>query len=240
MKKFVLITGASGGLGKAISLRLAEAGYSLYLHYNKNESSIQALTQQLSKYEGEFIPIQADLSSKTGYVDLAANIFSLDAIVHNAGNAMYGLLEDLDEQAAEHLIQIHVTSPLMLTKKLIPKLVQKKRGSIIMMASIWGQTGAACEVAYSMVKGAQISFAKALAQELALSGIRVNAIAPGAISTPMMMGFSEDEVSALIEDIPAGRLGNPEEVADSVEFLLSDKSTYITGQVLGINGGWHT
>lgn len=240
MKKFALVTGASGGLGQAISMRLAEAGYSLYLHYNKNEKGIQTLLEQLSRFDGEYIPVKADLASKTGYMDLAANVFSLDAIVHNAGNAVYGLLEDLEETEAEQLIQIHVTSPLLLTKKLLPKMVQKKSGSIVIMSSIWGQTGAACEVAYSMVKGAQISFAKALGKELAPSGIRVNAVAPGVISTPMLTGFSPEEIGSITEEIPAGRLGLPGEVAESVEFLLSDRAAYITGQVLAVNGGWYT
>ena len=128
----------------------------------------------------------------------------------------------------------------MLTKKLIPKLRQKERGSIVVVSSIWGQTGASYEVAYSAVKGAQIAFAKALSKELASSGIRVNAVAPGAIQTPMVEDFSQDEIEAITDDIPAGRLGKADEVADSVEFLLSDKSSYINGQVLAVNGGWLT
>ncbi|HAQ08827.1 MAG TPA: short chain dehydrogenase [Bacillus bacterium] len=239
MKKFALVTGASGGLGQAISLKLAAEGYSLYLHYNNNDEGMKALLQQVRKFGGEFIPIKADLSSKTGFLVLAENIFSLDAIVHNAGNAVHGLLGDLQEKEAEDLIQVHITSPLLLTKKLIPKLIQKKSGSIVLISSIWGQTGAACEVAYSMVKGAQISFAKALSKELAPSGVRVNAVAPGAIFTPMLNNLSHDELDSIAEEIPAGRLGTPDEVADSVEFLLSEKAAYITGQVLAVNGGWY-
>lgn len=240
MKKFALVTGASGAIGKAISTKLAAEGYSLYLHFNKNEKGMEELVSQIQQFGGEYIPIQADLSSKTGYLDLTANIFSIDAIVHNAGNALYGLLEDLEEAEAEKLIQIHLTSPMMLTKKLIPKLRQKERGSIVVVSSIWGQTGASYEVAYSAVKGAQIAFAKALSKELASSGIRVNAVAPGAIQTPMVEDFSQDEIEAITDDIPAGRLGKADEVADSVEFLLSDKSSYINGQVLAVNGGWLT
>jgi len=240
MKKFALVTGASGAIGKAISTKLAAEGYSLYLHFNKNEKGMEELVGQIQQFGGEYIPIQADLASKTGYLNLAANIFSIDAIVHNAGNALYGLLEDLEEAEAEELIQIHLTSPMMLTKKLIPKLRQKERGSIVVVSSIWGQTGASYEVAYSAVKGAQIAFAKALSKELASSGIRVNAVAPGAIQTPMVEDFSQDEIEAIIDDIPSGRLGKAEEVADSVEFLLSDKSSYINGQVLAVNGGWLT
>ncbi|MBT2637068.1 SDR family oxidoreductase [Bacillus sp. ISL-39] len=240
MKKFALVTGASGAIGKAISTKLAAEGYSLYLHFNKNAKGMEELVGEIQHFGGEYIPIGADLASKTGYLDLAANIFSIDAIVHNAGNALYGLLEDLEEAEAEELIQIHLTSPLMLTKELIPKLRQKERGSIVVVSSIWGQTGASYEVAYSAVKGAQIAFAKALSKELASSGIRVNAVAPGAIQTPMVEDFSQEEIKAITDDIPSGRLGKADEVADSVEFLLSDKSTYINGQVLAVNGGWLT
>lgn len=240
MKKFALITGASGGIGQAAAIKLAQAGYSLYLHYHQNEESIQTLMENLSAFEGDFIPIKADLTDKKGYLDVASAIFSLDAIVHTAGNSLYGLLSELDEGEAEKLIQLHVTTPLLLTKALIPKLIQKKAGSIVIVSSIWGQTGAACEVAYSMVKGAQIAFAKALGKELAPSGVRVNAVAPGMISTQMISGFSESEILGISEEIPAGRIGTTNEVADIIEFLLSEKATYITGQVIGINGGWHT
>ncbi|WP_226643822.1 elongation factor P 5-aminopentanone reductase [Mesobacillus subterraneus] len=240
MKKFALVTGASGAIGKAISRKLASEGYSLYLHYNKNEKEIEELLCQIQPFGGEYIPIKANLADKKGYLDLAANIFSIDAIVHNAGHAHYGLLEDLEETEAEELIQVHLTSPMMLTKKLIPKLRQKEKGSIILVSSIWGQTGASYEVAYSAVKGAQIAFAKALSKELASSGIRVNAVAPGAIHTPMVEEFTEEELEAITADIPSGRLGQADEVADSVEFLLSDQSSYINGQVIAVNGGWLT
>ncbi|MEW8971713.1 MAG: SDR family oxidoreductase [Mesobacillus sp.] len=240
MKKFALVTGASGAIGRAISMKLASKGYSLYLHYNKNDKGIEELVCQIQHFGGEYIPIKANLATKNGYLDVAANIFSIDAIVHNAGHAHYGLLEDLEEADAEELIQVHLTSPMMLTKKLIPKLRQKEGGGIVLVSSIWGQTGASYEVAYSAVKGAQIAFAKALSKELASSGIRVNAVAPGAIHTPMVEDFSQEEIEAITADIPTGRLGQAEEVADSVEFLLSDKSSYINGQVLAVNGGWLT
>lgn len=240
MKKYVLITGASGAIGKAISVKLASEGYSLYLHYNQNKKGMEELMGQIEHFGGEYIPIKANLASKSGYLELASKIFSLDAIVHNAGNALYGLVEDLEEADLEELIQIHVTSPLMLTKKLIPKLRAKGSGSIVIVSSIWGQTGASYEVAYSTVKGGQLAFAKALSKELASSSIRVNAIAPGAIQTPMVEGFTHEEIEAITEDIPSGRLGSAEEVASGVEFLVSEKSSYITGQVLAVNGGWLT
>lgn len=240
MKKYALITGASGGIGQAVACHLAAKGYHLYLHYNRNEESIRALMDKLISFGGEYIPISADLGAPNGYKKVCSSIFSLDAIVHCGGNSQYGLLMDLQQEEAEALLNVHVLSPLMMTKELLPKLLSKGAGNIIVITSIWGQTGAACEVAYSMAKGAQIAFVKALSKEVALNGIRVNAIAPGAVATPMLEGFSKEEVERISFEIPMGRLGQPDEIAKGVSFLLSEEASYITGQVLAINGGWYT
>lgn len=239
MKPFVLVTGASGGIGRAISLKLASNGYSLYLHYNKNKSAIEELLGSLKEYEGEFIPVQADLSGKNGYETLAKQIFSLDGIVHNSGISQQGLFVDLDGEQLDKLINVHIYNPLMLTSKLLPKMLPKKKGNIVVISSIWGQAGASYEVAYSTVKGAQISFVKALSKELALSGIRVNGIAPGAIQTEMLSNYSEEELQLIREEIPLRRLGSPENIADAVHFLLSENASYITGQTIAVNGGWY-
>lgn len=239
-KKFALITGASGGIGKAISLQLAKEGYSLYLHYNQNKKAIQQLMDEISVFGGEYIPIQADLSTPDGYQNVTKQIFSIDAIVHNCGMGHYGLLTDLEKETVEKLLNTHVTSPLMITKELLPKMISKRCGNIVVVTSIWGLTGASCEVLYSTVKGAQISFVKALSKEVALSGIRVNGVAPGAILTPMMSIFNEEELDDIREEIPMGKLGTPQQIADTVHFLLSEKSSYITGQIISVNGGWYT
>lgn len=240
MKKFALITGASGGIGGAMAIKLAEEGYSLYLHYNENKKAIEQLLAQLQFFDGEYIPIQADLTTNKGYKKIVENIFSLDAIIHNSGTSHYGLLYELDEEQADTLINIHVRTPLLLTKDLLPKLLSKGGGNVVVISSIWGQTGAACEVAYSTVKGAQIAFVKALSKEVAFNGIRVNAVAPGAVQTAMLDGFSFEELEELKNEIPMGRLASPENIADAVSFLLSSQASYITGQVLAVNGGWHT
>jgi 3-oxoacyl-[acyl-carrier protein] reductase len=240
MSKFALITGASGGIGQAISLKLAEEGYSLYLHYNKNQQAVNLLLDRLQPYGGEYMPIQADLSTKAGYKKVVQNIFSIDAIVHNSGSAQYGLLTELTEAETDKLMNLHVTSPLLLTKELLPKLLAKNSGNIVVVSSIWGQTGAACEVAYSTAKGAQIAFVKALSKEVALNGVRVNAVAPGAVQTAMLNDFTEEELEAVKSEIPMGRLALPEDVANSISFLLTEKASYITGQVLAVNGGWYT
>lgn len=240
MSKFVLITGASGGIGGAIALQLAQEGYSLYLHYHQNDSSIQELLHTLSIYKGEYIPIQADLATPNGYKKIVENVFSIDAIVHNSGISHYGLFIDTDRDILEEMIMVHMTSPLLVTKELLPKMIRKQRGNVLVITSIWGQTGAACEVAYSTVKGAQIAFVKSLSKELALNGIRVNGIAPGAVDTSMLSQFSSDELDLIKGEIPMGRLAVPKDIAESVSFLLSERSSYITGQILSVNGGWYT
>lgn len=239
-KRFALITGASGGIGREIALKLAEENYSLYLHYNSNEEAIHDLIEQLRPFQVELIPIQADLSTGDGYKKLVENIFALHAIVLNSGNSYYGLISDMTEQIVNEMVQLHVTSPFQLTKELLPKLMYQEKAAIVAVTSIWGQTGASCEVLYSMVKGGQNAFIKALSKEVSLNGLRVNAVAPGAISTSMLESFSEEDLEIIKGDIPMGRMGSAKEVAEAVSYLLSDKASYITGQILGVNGGWYT
>ena len=240
LKRFALITGASGGIGQALAITLASEGYSLYLHYHQNAQGIRELLESLAPFKGEYIPIQADLSVPDGYKKIAENIFSIDTIIHNSGISHYGLFADIDEEIVKKMTMVHIISPLMLTKELLPKMIRQQHGNIVLMTSIWGQTGAACEVVYSTVKGAQISFVKSLSKELALNGIRVNGIAPGAVNTSMLSNFTEDEIEILKGDIPMGRLAKPIEIAETVSFIISPKASYITGQIFSVNGGWLT
>jgi 3-oxoacyl-[acyl-carrier protein] reductase len=240
MKKYALITGASGGIGIATARKLASEGYNLYLHFHTNENALTQLVNELSVFGGEYIPIKANLNDPDGYKKLCTHIFSVDEIIYCSGHSHYGLLVDLEQEEAESIMRVHIMSPMLITKELLPKLTGKRSGNIVFITSIWGQTGAACEVAYSAAKGAQIAFVKALSKEVALSGVRVNAVAPGAVDTLMMSKFTEEEKEALEYEIPMGRIGHAEEIANAVKFLLSDDSSYMTGQVLSINGGWYT
>lgn len=239
LKKFALITGASGGIGKATAEMLAKEGWNLYLHYHQNEAAIKELLSICRQFGAEAIPIRADLTTDGTVKTIAENVFHLDAIIHAAGISHYGLLSDIDDEAIDKLYRIHVKAPLLIIRQLLPKLRQNEVSHIVLVSSIWGQAGAACEAVYSAMKGAQIAFVKALAKETARSGVRVNAVAPGAVGTNMLARFAPEEISDLEADIPLGRLAKPEEIAGAVSFLLSGKSIYITGQTIGVNGGWY-
>jgi 3-oxoacyl-[acyl-carrier protein] reductase len=239
---FGLITGASGAIGKAIALNLAGVGYSLFLHYNQNKSSILKLKQELSKIfpDQQFIEIQANLNEAIGVQKLIQGLTKdIEILIHNSGHSEIGLVQDLSEPDLDAMIQHQVKAPFLLTQAVIPSMIREKKGRILFISSVWGLTGAATEVVYSMVKGAQNSLCKALAKELAPSGITVNAVAPGAIKTAMLDVFKPDELNQIKEDIPVGRLGKPEEVASLVRYLCLPESAYITGQVLSVNGGWY-
>ncbi|MEC1444195.1 elongation factor P 5-aminopentanone reductase [Bacillus subtilis] len=241
MNKTALITGASGGIGKSISETLAARGYNLLLHYNTNQNAAAELAEKLSEMFGVNAEIlQADLSAQDGADQLTSSIVQpIDAIVLNSGRSHFGLITDVDNATVQEMVQLHVASPYMLTRNLLPGMIRNKSGAIVAVSSIWGETGASCEVLYSMAKGAQHSFVKGLAKELAPSGIRVNAVAPGAVDTNMMNQFTPSEKEEIADEIPIGRLARPQEIADATAFLLSEKASYITGQILSVNGGWH-
>ncbi|WP_078413157.1 elongation factor P 5-aminopentanone reductase [Priestia abyssalis] len=239
MEKYALIVGASGGIGSAAAKRLAMDGYSLVLHYNRGVKEVVKLQQELP--EKDVILIEADLAQEDGAKTLLKQLaVPIDLVVYTSGNSYVGLITDMKDEEVQKMIQLHVTSPFQLAKELLPAMIERKHGNMVMISSIWGVTGASCEVLYSMVKGAQNTFVKALAKEVAMSGIRVNAVAPGAVGSKMMDEFTEEDKALICEDIPMGRFGTCEEIADAIAFLASDQATYITGQILSVNGGWHT
>lgn len=237
--KYALITGASGGIGSAIAKGLAKDGYNLYLHYNQNERLIDELIAQLHGVTNVY-KVKADLSMDTGVTKIINSInHEIDVLVLTGGNSYVGLMTDMTDPQVEEMIQLHLTSPFLLTKRLLCPMVRKKAGKIVVISSIWGSTGASCEVLYSTLKGALNTFVKALAKEVAPSGINVNGVAPGAIDTKMLSIFSSEDLQVIKDEIPMGRLGTPQEVADLVLFLTSEKASYINGQIININGAWY-
>lgn len=238
--KYVLITGASGGIGRAIALQFANEGYGLYLHYNENEKEMTKLLNEIQHLTNNVYKVKADLSQKDSHYKIEAKInHPIDVLVLNSGTSYFGLLTDMNDAEVEKMIQINLTSPILLTKTLVPTMVANKSGKVIVISSIWGITGSSCEVMYSTVKGGLNTFVKALGKELGPSGVQVNGIAPGAIATNMLSNFSEEELQAICDEIPMGRLGFPEEVGELVSYLASSKANYINGEIISINGAWH-
>lgn len=238
MGKWALITGASGGIGQAIAIALANEGYNLYLHYRQNEQAVKTLAD---RFQVQSKCIQADLSLPDGYLELSGQLENeVDVLILNAGFSHVGLITDISDDEVEKMVQLHITSPFLIAKRLLPAMIRKKEGKIIVISSIWGSVGASCEVLYSMVKGGQNTFVKALAKEVAPSGINVNGIAPGTIDTKMLDYFSDEDKQAILDEIPMGRFGKPEEIGHTVIFLISEKASYINGEILNINGAWYT
>lgn len=241
MKKFSLVLGASGAIGSAIAEKLAADGWSLYLQYNSQVEPVKRLLHELAtRYpEQEFLLIQANLLEEGAVKRITQSVFSLQSIVVASGQSLYKLIEDTTSEDMQALWRVHVQAPIELITKLGYKLRQHEKSYITMIGSIWGEAGGAGEVLYSTVKGAVHAFVKAYAQEVAYNGIHVNAVAPGLIETKMNHHLTADEWRNILAEIPMERAGQPEEVADLVQFLQSGKADYMTGQVLRLNGGWY-
>jgi 3-oxoacyl-[acyl-carrier protein] reductase len=242
MGKTVLITGASGAIGRATALKLAEQGYQLALHYHTNQNEMEALYKQIKKAWGADVELyQADLSQPDGVNRLIRSLVrSPDIFIWAAGMAHSSLMVDINHEEYEKMIQLNLTAPFKITQHILPAMIRKRWGRIVYVTSIWGETGGACETLYSMTKGGLNALAKALAKEVAPTNITVNAVSPGAIDTPMLSRYSIEEKQALMEKIPLSRLGQATEVAHAIQFLIQEQTGYITGEVLRVNGGWLT
>ncbi|BDH61210.1 3-ketoacyl-ACP reductase [Lysinibacillus sp. PLM2] len=241
MKKFALVLGASGSIGSAICRRLAQDGWSLYLHYNQNDEKVTSLQKELTLdfCDQEFIPVHANFSVEDGADKLSTQIFALQAIIFAGGHAYYGLVEDTPPSEMEKLWRVHVQNPIRLLALLSNKLRKNDVSYCLFIGSIWGEAGAAFESVYAAVKGAQHAFVKSYAKEVASSGMRVNSIAPGLIETVMNHHLSEEEKMEIYEEIPLARAGETREVANMVAFYISGQADYVTGQIIRLNGGWY-
>lgn len=238
MNKKALITGASRGIGEAVARKLAEEHFDLYLTCLHSEEKLHSLATYLEEEHnvsvGAFL---CDMSSPKEVERLFRHIPSLDVLINNAGISYYGLLSEMSVEEWHRVMETNLSSVFYTSKKAIPLMLQKHRGQIVNISSVWGNCGASMEVAYSASKGGVNSFTKALGKELAPSGIQVNAVSCGLINTEMNRRLSEEDKRALIDEIPADRMGNAAEVAEMVWSVLSMPS-YTTGQVFAIDGGW--
>ncbi len=239
--KSILITGASGGIGSAIAKELAEPECSLFLHYYENHAAIKELALACEEKGANVTLIRANLAANYGDRELLASIeqMTFHTIIHNAGTSLFGLFTEMSNKELMDLMNIHLLNPMKITQSLLPNMIQRREGKIVVISSIWGLAGASCEVAYSAAKGGLNSFVKGLAKEVAPSNIQVNGVAPGAIQTKMHEKLEAGVTLELEDEIPANRIGMPKDVAHAVSFLCSDKADYINGQILSVNGAWY-
>ena len=238
MSKRVFITGASRGIGKEIARAFAKEGYELYLICKNNLAAMQEVADELHHtYGTRSYCYAADLSDSIMLSYFLEALPDMDVIINNAGISHVGLLTDMTLAEWNHIFQTNLTSVFVICQKLLPAMIRRGQGKIINISSVWGNVGASMEVAYSATKGGLNSFTKALAKEVAPSGVQVNAIACGLIDTDMNACFSEEDLETVIADIPADRIGKPEEVADLC-LQLVQAPEYLTGQVITLDGGW--
>lgn len=231
MKK-AFVTGGSGGIGSAVCRELARAGYFVIVGYSSSAEKAEMLAAEI---DGKAVKV--DLSDSASIISAAEKIDEIDLLVNNAGVSEIDLFTAVSLENRLRIMNVNLIGAMELTRLLLPSMINKKSGCIINISSMWGETGASCEVDYSSSKAGLIGFTKALAKEVAPSGIRVNCVSPGFIMTEMNNRFSAEDLELIREEIPLGIFGEPRHIADTVAFLASERAEYITGQIIGVNGG---
>ena len=239
MNRKVLITGASRGIGRAIAEAFAKEKDELFLTCKKNIEELGKLSKDLTAEYGVTCHCyKCDAGDYTAVKEMFSEIPDIDIVVNNAGVAFIGLLTDMEKEDWDSMMSTNLDSLFNTSKFAVPMMVKKHSGRIINITSVWGEVGASCEVAYSASKGGVNSFTKALAKELAPSGVQVNAISCGVIDTDMNRDhLTKEDLDELCEEIPAGRMGDTSEVA-RLAVMLADAPSYMTGQIIRIDGGW--
>ena len=241
--KTAVVTGASRGIGAAIAVAMAKNGYNVILGYKENKERAEQLAEVLiSGYGVAAFAVKADVSVSKEADELIEtayrNFGRIDVLVNNAGIAGFKLFTDITDEDWAQMIGTNLTGVFNCSRAAAKYMINAKSGSIVNISSMWGQVGASCEVHYSASKAGVIGLTQALAKELAPSNVRVNCICPGVIKTDMLKDISEETIDSLVDETPIGRIGTPKDIADSVAFLCSDGASFITGQVLGVNGGF--
>ena len=235
--KTVLITGGSRGIGADMVYRFARDGYAVAFVYHKAHEAAASVAREAGAFA-----ICADISmpdeARRAVAEAKEKLGHIDVLINNAAVAGFRLFTDITDEEWNRFIGVNLSGAFYLSRAVLPDMISRKSGSIINISSMWGQVGASCEVHYSAAKAGLIGLTKALAKEVGPSGIRVNCIAPGVIDTEMNAVLQEDDRRALIEETPLMRLGTPADVAAAALFLAGEGASFITGQVLGVNGGF--
>ena len=238
----VLITGSSRGIGAETARIFAKNGDRVFINYNKSENAARSLQNELSDCGYDTVLVKADISSSKEVNEMFENICreygGIDVLVNNAGISQIKLFTDITDEDWNTMLSVNLSGVFYCCRAALPYMIKKHHGRIINISSMWGQVGGSCEVHYSAAKAGVIGLTKALAMEEGLSGITVNCIAPGVIATEMNSHLSEQDISVLKDETPTGTVGTPSDVANAVFFLASETSSFITGQTLGVNGGF--
>ena len=241
MNKTVVVTGASRGIGRAVSIYYAQNGFNVCICCRKNSEMLEKVRQEILNYGVECIAYTGDIGNfqkcETFFKLIAQSYSKIDILVNNAGISHIGLLQDMSPDEWHNIVEANLTSVFNCCKLAIPIMLSRHAGKIVNISSVWGCVGASTEVAYSATKGGINSFTKALAKQLAPSNIQVNAIACGIIDTDMNGFLNDDELQSVLDEVPAGRIGKPEDVA-KLAFDITNTSDYLTGQVIKLDGGW--
>lgn len=236
MKRIALITGASRGIGAATARALAADGCTVVVNYHQSREAAETLAASLGG-----MAYGADVADADAVKGMVAEILRaygrIDVLVNNAAVSVTGLFQSIAPADAARLYAVNLFGVCNVTRAVLPAMLTQKQGVIVNIASLWGETGGSCEVDYSATKGAVIALTKALAKEVGPSGIRVNCVSPGVIATDMNAHLTAEDLAALQAETPLTRLGTPEDAAEAIRFLCSDRAGFITGQVLGVNGG---
>ena len=242
MKKVALVTGASRGIGRAIARQLSHDGFDVAVHYHKSEADANSLCEEIRLCGGVAHAYGCDLvdgAAVNAMIDtIVQEMGPVSVLINNAGFAQQKLFTDISYDEWRRMMAVHVDGAYFTCHAVLPDMIRNHSGCIINISSMWGQIGASCEVHYSTAKAALIGMTKALAKEVGPAGIRVNCVAPGVIQTDMLADFDTATLDALADEAPLCRIGTPTDVAAAVSFLVSDRAGFITGQVLGANGGF--
>ncbi len=240
-KKIALVTGGARGIGRAICRALANDGFKIAINYNNSENEAISLKTELSEITDVEIfkcDVSDSLAVKKMVSEISEKLGNINVLVNNAGIAEQVLFADITDEIWQRMINTNLSGAFYCSREVIKNMINEKDGVIINIASMWGEVGASMEVHYSTAKAGLIGLTKALAKEVGLSGVRVNAVSPGVVLTDMMNSFSESDKEILKDETPLNTLGTPEDIANAVSFLVSDKARFITGQVLSVNGGF--